>query len=299
MGMEAVLNSAKSIAEKWARTQTPLIGDVISGDTELSVLTARRFRRGDQIVIRNSEDKGEFHTVSEVLDCSTLRLSSPTNWSWDSSECMVDKTWKYQFLQGIYLGDVTNIPKFPSIVIDANDRTSEWLTLGSTTERYNVTFRVYVEDSWQESGYIWMTRIAETLQEGLKRNFYPLLAPYNVLALTQDVMAGDKFIKVADSSQVWYPARAYIEDPFHFNEITIKRAVDSTTIELGAPLCDNYLVDYNPILIFTTSLVYNSWPSSITYGDVYKGTFLKSASIKWFVEEQEIQCDKRGEPSLS
>lgn len=296
--MEGILNSAKSIVQKWIRTQTPLTADASPGDDTISVLTARRFRRGDQIVIRNSLDKGEFHTVSDIVDCSTLRLSSTVNWSWDSNDCMVDKTWKNQFLQGIYLGDVLNIPKYPSIIIESESKDSDWLTLGSTTERYNLKFRIYVDDAWQESGYLWMHRMADALQEGLKKNFYPLAAPYNVIALTQDALSGTKFLKVADTSNLWFPARIYIEDPFHFNEVYVKRIVDSTTIELGEPLCDNYLVDYNPILVFTTRLIYNSWPSKVRYGTVYKGTFLKSAEIDWFVEEQEIQCGKRGEPSL-
>lgn len=296
--MEGILNSAKSIVNKWLRTQTPLISDASPGDDTLSVLTARRFRRGDQIVVRNSQDKGEFHTVSDIVDCGTLRLSSPLNWSWDADDCMVDKTWKNQFLQGVYLGDVTNIPKYPAVVIEAESRTSDWLTLGSTVERYNVKFRIYTDDSWQESGYLWNQRMSQALQEGLKRNFYPLVAPYNVVALTQDALAGDKFLKVADTSELWFPARGFLEDPFHFNEISIKRIVDSTTVELAEELCDNYVVEYNPILIFSTRLIYNSWPSNIRYGTVYKGTFLKSSEIDWFVEEQEIQCEKRGEPSL-
>lgn len=296
--MEAVLNSAKSITQKWLKTETPLTSDVSPGDDTISVLTARRFRRGDQILIRNSMDKGEFHTVADIVDCSTIRLSSSVNWSWDASECMVNKTWKKQFLQGIYLGDVVNIPKYPAIVIESQTRSSDWLTIGSTTERYDVKFRIYVDDSWQESGYAWMHRMSDALQEGLKKNFYPLLAPYNIVALTQNAVPGDKFLKVADTSELWYPARGFIEDPFHFNEISIKRIVDSTTVELSEPLCDNYLTDYNPILVFSTRLIYNSWPSNIRYGTVYKGTFLKSAEIDWFVEEQEIQCGRRGEPSL-
>lgn len=296
--MEGILNSAKSIVDKWARTQSPLIADASTGDTEVSILTTRRFRRGDQIVIRNSENQGEFHTISDISDCSKLTLSSPVKFNWSATDSMVDKTWNYHFLQGVYLGDVTNIPKYPAVVIEADDKNSEWLTLGSTTERHNVTFKVYVDAGWQESGYLWMIRMAEAIEEGLKRNFYPLVAPYNVVTLTEDALAGDKFIKVADTSEVWYPARAYMEDPFHFNEIGVKKVIDGTTIELSEPLCDNYLVDYNPILIFTTRLVYNSWPSSINYGTVYKGTFLKSASISWFVEEQEVQCEKRGEPHL-
>lgn len=297
--MEAILNSAKSIVQKWARTQTPLTADVSPGDTEISVLVARRFRRGDEIVIRNSLDKGEFHTIADIVDCGTIKISSPARWSWDASDAMIDKTWKKQFLQGIYLGDVVNIPKYPAVVIEAKNRNSEWLTLGSTTERHELSLTIYVEDAWQESGYVWMMRMADTIQEGLKKNFYPLVSPYNVVSLTQDALSGTKFLKVADTSELWFPARAYLEDPFHFNEVQIKRIVDSTTLELSDELCDNYLVDYNPILIFSTRLVYNSWPTTVEYGTVYKGTFLKAAKISWFVEEQEIQCGKRGEPSLS
>lgn len=296
--MEGILNSAKSIVNKWLRTQTPLTADASPGDDTLSILTARRFRRGDQIVVRNSQDKAEFNTVADILDCGTIKLASPLSWLWSSSDCMVDKTWKYQFLQGVYLGDVVNIPKYPAVVIEAESRTSDWLTLGSTTETYNVKFRIYTDDAWQESGYLWNKRMADALQEGLKRNFYPLVAPYNVVALTQDALAGDKFLKVADTSELWFPARGFLEDPFHFNEISIKKIVDSTTVELAEPLCDNYVVEYNPILIFSTRLIYNSWPSTVRYGTVYKGTFLKSSEIDWFVEEQEIQCNKRGEPSL-
>lgn len=296
--MEGVINSAKNIVNKWARTQTPVTSDISIGDTSISVLTSRRFRKGDQIVIRNSENQGEFHTIASIQNCGNIVLSSPAKFAWSATDAMIDKTWNYHFLQGIYIGDVTNIPKYPAVVIEANDETSEWLTLGSTKERYELKFRVYVDAAWQESGYIWMMRMTSAIQEGLKKNFYPLVAPYNVVSLTQDAREGDKFLKVSSTENLWYPARIYLEDPFHFTEVEVKRVVDDTTIELSVPLCDNYLVDYNPILIFTERLVYNSWPNSIQYGTVYKGTFLKSSTISWFVEEQDFVCDRRGEPHL-
>jgi len=298
--MEYVLDSLKNITSRWLRTQSPISTDISVGDHDVKVETARRFRRGDQIVIRDSSNKGEFHNISEIINCDTIRLESPANFSWSiNNTTVVEKTWKHMFLQGIYLGEPDNIPRFPAITINANTEDSSWLTLGLTQEKYEVSFTIYTEDSWQESGYRWNIRMAQALQEGLKRNFYPLIGPYNVVALTQDALMGDKFIKVADTSDLWWPARANIEDPFHYNEIGIKKIHDSNTVELNAPLCDNYFLTQNPILIWTTRFIYNSWPSSISYGTVFKGTTLKASQITWFAEEAEIQCDKRGEPSLS
>lgn len=300
--MEDVLDSVRRIVSRWCRTITPLTANVNAGDDTLTVLTTRRFKKGDELTIRNDQNKGEISLyIDEVLDSYTIRLVNPVNFSFDLSESpVVEKTFDNQYLQAIYLGEPSNISHFPAITVSAGNKSSEWLTLKSTKETYNIDINIYVQDSTQEDSYRFLLKMVDTVQKGLKHNVYPIVGPYNTYGLIADAMTGDYYIQVSDTSKLWTPGRIIIEDPWSYQELGISEIIDSNTVKLGSPICQDFLVANNAKMILNTRFIYNSWPSQINYGKIFKGSMLKAATINWFAWEEEVQSrNVPGEPTFS
>jgi len=193
-------------------------------------------------------------------------------------------------LQGIYLGEPQNM-MYPCISVKGTSLNSEWLTIKSTKEDYKVEVTIYVQSSGQESGYRALMRMTDSLIYGLKRNLYPLVGPYQVYSILSDIHAGDSFIKVSDTS--WFEKtgviqRVIIEDESKQSELWVADVIDNETLQIQPTTgCDFSLSD-NPIVIVVPRFIFNSWPSNTTYGELFKGTLLKSARISWFANEEKI-----------
>ena len=298
--MQQILDSLKNITTRWLRTQTPLLSNITIGDVSINVLSASRFKIGDQILIRSDNNDGQYLYIKDVFDCHTILLQSRARFNWNITDnsILVQKTFKYQWLKGVYLGQPSNIPQFPAVCIKAQTKASQWMTLRSTNQTFNVKLTIYVDDAWQQSGYRWMIRAAQTIQTGLKQNFYPLVGPYRMTTLIADAPAGSTFLKVNDTTNLWYPGMGRIEDPYQAQQISFRRIVDINTVQLAAPLCHNYFASYNPLVIWSTRMIYNTWPSGIQYGSVFKGTMLKAAQITWFAKQQQCHGDLQGQPAI-
>ena len=292
-GMEAILDSVRNTANKWVNTQTPLIQDAKPGDMTLKVLNSHRFLQQDDLNISSPvSGKGEtLLTVDTIQDINTILLSSPVKFEWDASDnCIVRKLFDNQMLQGIYLGEPQNM-MYPCISVKGTSLNSEWLTIKSTKEDYKVEVTIYVQSSGQESGYRALMRMTDSLIYGLKRNLYPLVGPYQVYSILSDIHAGDSFIKVSDTS--WFEKtgviqRVIIEDESKQSELWVADVIDNETLQIQPTTgCDFSLSD-NPIVIVVPRFIFNSWPSNTTYGELFKGTLLKSARISWFANEEKI-----------
>ncbi len=300
MKSEYILHSLSRIIKRHARTVSPLKYDTSVGSETIYVKSTRRFKKGDEIIIR-SPTKGETKKyIDEVIDEYQLRLTERVKFLWTVDDgCVVEKTFNQMFLQGIYYGEPVNIPRFPAVTIKLVSNDSEWIALKQTKEKYNVQITVYVENGSQEESYLWLTRMTDTISEALKQNIYPLIGPYNTYSLLANASVGDYFIKVSDTSQFWTPARCYIEDAWNYQEIAVKRIVDSTTLELANPLCYDFTVSDNPLVILMNRWIYNSWAPSVNYGTIFKGTSLKASTIDWFCEEAVDRVNGPSEPHLS
>ena len=288
--MEYILDSVRRIVSRWVSTKTPLSSSANPGDTILNVSSTNRFRSGDEILIRNSL-KGETPIyIDEIIDNTSLSITDPVKFFWDAGDnCIIEKTFNQNMVQAIYIGDPEIIPMYPAITVNALNRDSEWLTLDSTKETYKLQITIYVRDSSQESGYRFLLEMVNTIQKGLKQNFYPLVGPYNTTTLKQDIAKGDTFIKVNDISLFYKGCKINIEDKWNVQEFFVESIVDFETLQLNVPSCYNYAVSDNTQIIKLDRFIYNSWPSSIDYGKIYKGTLLKAATIDWFCWEEEIQ----------
>ena len=301
--MEEVLDSVRRIISRWTITSTPLRVDANSGDTILTVRTAIRFQAGNQCTLISMDNRGETNLyIKRIVDPTHIELVSPLQYDFPVSENPVlNKTINGLFVQGIYIGDPDPIPFYPAITVNGTGRDSEWITMDSTKEIYNVDINIYVQDSSQEAGYRFLLKMADIVQNGLKSNIYPLVAPYSTSAITSNVAINDFYIKIGDTS-ILFPDRSQrvlLEDSFKVQELHVDQIIDSTTFKVSPAVCDNYLVSDGANIVSMSRFIFNSWPKAINYGLVHKGTLLKAATITWFAWEEELQGSvARLEPPL-
>jgi len=308
MSMEQVLDSARRIVAKWTSNSTPLKSDAPIGSTVLEVNNTIRFRNGDEVMLMNtsinSSGAETFLIIDEILDTTHLSLTTPTKIAWTTADnSVLVNTFLGQFIQAVYIGEPDPIPKFPAITINPISRDSEWMTLDSTKETYKLEINVYVQSGNQEETMRFLMRMVDDIQFGLKKNIMPLVGPFSTTAVSNDVSRNDIYIKVNDTSIFTHVnglfPRAIIEDMYKAEELMITEIVDGTTIKIMTPVCFNYLVTDGAKVISPESFIYNSWPDSITYGSIFKGTLLKAAKINWFATEEQLNIETPIDTSLT
>jgi len=305
MAMAEVLDSVRRIVHKWVNTSSRIQIDVTVGDTVICVRNARRFDEGDQVMLKNNTVYETGLVISEVDPIGNLiTLTTPVLNNWIITEnTVLIKTIDEQFVQGIYIGEPDVISHFPAITVNGVSRSSEWLTLESTKERYQIEIGVYVKASSHEKGYRFLMAMTDEIQKGLKYNIMPLVSDYDITSLTSDITAGDVEIRVADRSLFNHYRRIIIEDTYESHENWVTTWFTSEEDPSGEVLrvkdCIPFDFDTGDTsIIVPKRFIYNSWPDSIQYGSIHKGELLKAAKISWFAEEEEQQFLRRDEPRL-
>jgi len=305
MAMAEVLDGVRRIIHKWVNTTSRTQTDLVRGDTLITLANASRYQVGDQVMLKNNTVYETSLVVSEVnYDTNCVTLSTPilNNWTMAENTVLV-KTIDEQFVQGIYIGEPDVIPRYPAITVNGVSRNSEWLTLESTKERYQVEIGVYVQASTHERGYRFLMNLADTIQLGLKRNITPVISDYDITSLVEDVTACDTTIRVADRSLFNHYRRIILEDDLESTENIVTGWFNETedpqqnALQLHDSIPYSFLSDDTSVIV-PKRFIYNSWPSDITYGDIHKGELLKGAKISWFAEEEESQFLRREEPRL-
>ena len=309
---EDILDSLRRVVSRWVDTQTPIVADVLPGDHALQVESTVRFEAGEEVMIEGPTEGEPSLVIDEIIDETNLTLTTPVQNEWLSDDNIVlRKLINGQFVDGIYIGDPDVIPKYPAVTITAQNITSDWMTLDSTREYYDVEVALYVQSDTHENGYRFMLRMANEIREGLKRNIYLLVNDFDTTSIKANVQGGDKYIYVDDSSifetpltdrNSSYPrlsdARAIIENRWESEETRVQRIISDNVIEIDPIACRDYDTDNNPIVIRPKRFIYNSWPYSIDYGKVAKESLLQAAVIKWFAEEEKIVDFKNNDPHL-
>lgn len=291
---EDILDSLRRIIGRWTITTTTLTKTAAAGDVLLKVDNTIRFHDGDEIILRDVEENTEplpgILVIDRVIDQNTLLLTTPLQIAWPLSVTpSIFKTIKGQYVKAIHIGEPSVIEQFPAITVNGTTRASEWMTTRGTKERYNIEIGVFVEDATMEDGYRFLLRLTDLIQDGLKKNIYPLVNDYEMVALTADMEANDLVVKVADSSIFCNDQRILIEDKYHSLETMVTKIIDGTTIQVYSGANYKFLISNNAVAISPKRFIYNSWPAEINYGKIHKGTLLKAAVINYFAEEYEIQ----------
>tara|TARA_Y100000310_G_scaffold246263_1_gene251491 strand:- start:3676 stop:4587 length:912 start_codon:yes stop_codon:yes gene_type:complete len=294
-----LMDSVRRIVSKWVNTTRPLTEDAEVGDSIVTVNSTKRFQVNDEVMIRDALYFETGFRVEEIIDNTRIRLSESVisqDWTVEQNSVLV-KTINEMFVQGIYFGDPEVIPQFPAITVFASDKTSEWMTLDSTTEGYNLQINVYVLDSTHEDGHRFLHEVTDTIETGLKKNIYPLVGDFDTTSLLADAVTGDFFLKVMDSSLFTEGNRVLIENSFELQEIYVREIIDSTTIQLWQSVHIDYDRD-ETVIIIPTRFIYNSWPASVDFGKIHKGDLLQASTISWFASEEEMQFFRLQDPQL-
>lgn len=300
MAMEEILDSIRRIIYKWVNTVTSITSNVNIGDTVINVTSMHRFQVGDQVMLKNETVYETSLNIAEVdREAKTITLSRAVSNAWlVSDNTVLIKTIGEQFVQGIYIGDPDVIVKYPAITVNGINRKSEWLTLESTKETYDLEIGVFVKDSTHEKGYRFLMQMTDTIQKGLKMNIFPIPNDWDIISLTADANEGDLTMTVEDNSGFNDYPRFIIENAeVHQDNWVTQIDEDGVTVQLQEPIITDFDKD-NTSVILPHRYIYNSWPSDIAYGKIHKGELLKASTIKWFGEEEELQIDRRYEGKL-
>lgn len=288
--MEAILDSIRKKIGQWAMTTVMLTADANVGDDTIEIRSTRRFKRGDELLIRNAAEATEQRLyVAEVVDNYNLRLVDPLQFRWTVADnAAVIKTINDQILRAIHIGEPDILTEFPAITVNGTARNSEWYTIRATKERFNIEIGIYVQSDSHDDGYRFLLKMTDIIQKGLKKTIYPLVDDYNSTSLTQDIAANDTVIKFADVSEMTCGSFILIEDGLLCEPNTITEIIDANTVRVSTAFQNAFSVSDTQV-IRPNRYIYNSWPADIQYGKIHKGTLLKAAVINFFVEETEIQ----------
>lgn len=321
-----LLEAVQRQIKKWVLSRARVIGTLTSGQTIIDVDSSLRFSPGDEVAIMNADDDPDVEAgliVVSVPSLTRIVVDQVKNYeqgnppigishNWTESELYLQKMVFGQYVKGVHLGEPDVIAAYPAITISGSDKSSEWYTVRQTKEKYNVEIGVFVHDQTMENGVRFMHYLTDIIEFGLKRNIYPLVGPYRETFLIdadnnppEDLIPGDGYcVYVEDGSNI-IPGRSILIENEHYTE---EHHVDSVqqvnghwVLHLTNQISNHFktnLPGFNTstarpetVVVQPSRFFYNSWPSSVKYGNIHKGTLLKAASISWFAEETELQGD--------
>lgn len=291
--MLEIQKSIKKIIEKFIAKMIPLTADVSAGSNTVSVQSTRRYIPGDELVIRDrNSSEGEFCKILSIPNHTTMVFCDNLTQSYDAENAIIQKIIGYQsgtydkdnnpevdFLKGIYIGDPDPIPMYPAIVIDAKSRSSEWLTLESTKEKYEIDITVYIDgSSHYEVQYELMQYYVQTIERALFRSLYPLVRPYSTTSFAEPVVAGDEVVKVEDEDFfVCGMGWVFFESVDWLIPNRFEEHLGNGVMRLVRPIEKDFAV--GDIVIRPQRHIFNSLPRSTRYGTINKGGGMLKASV--------------------
>lgn len=286
-----ILRAIKLIIERFIINVNQLTDPASSGDTSISLPSTRRFRYGDCVVIykKDSDEQlpdAEVHNVIEVCE-KELVLDTPLVDDYDPSNSYVEKLVNNQAsLDAVYIGEPDVIMKFPAITINGKSRSSEWLTLESTKETYQIDITVYVEASHYEDQIELMYRYVKQIEDSLFRSLYPLVQPYNIASLVEPVSASDTLVKVDNPNAFLCKGASWVflESYDFLRHNMIVGDLGNGTFNLQFPAGSDFAAGDK--LIMPLRHMFNALPRGTQYGTVNKGTMLKAAVISYECSEE-------------
>jgi len=306
--MEDILDSVRKIIFRWVNTFTPITVGVDAGDYTIKVNNSYRFQPNDQVMLRNGNYYETGLVIDSVDDAYTITMKSAILNDWSAGDEYVEetilmKTPYEMWVQGIHIGDPDVMFRYPAITVNGTTRSSEWLTIESTKERYEIEIGIYVKDSSHEQGYRFLMNLVKIIQTGLKRNLIPLVNDYDIISLAEDVNVGDVNIRLSDRAKLGNYRRLMIENEYDMQEVWVDHiyptSIDPSneSVHLDSEICCNFRA-FDTSVVIPHRFVFNSWPATIEYGKIHKGELLKAAVIRWFAEEEEMQVIRRAETKL-
>ena len=286
--MYALLNTLRKLIDRQVANTQTLRQSAQVGDTMLYLQNAKFFEACEKIAVyRDGEEDGELHTIKRVISWNQIELEVPLSEAYTTANTRVTKTIEGDWVRGVYIGDPQVIPRYPAITIAPSSRSSEWLTIESTSERHELEISIYTEYSYQEKSIQINLELTKLIERGLYFSFYPLVERYCTTFLTEDVDRNDTIIRVDDDNLnrqfVWF----FIESDQHTRPTKPKEYRDNGVIELTMPIGENFSAGDE--VIFPGRHFYDSRPESTNFGTAEKGTLLYASRINYFAIEERLR----------
>lgn len=293
--MYYLLHGIKRIIERYIINMTPLSMAVNAGETFVPLTRTRRYQYGDTVVIYNrpaelNQPEGEVHNVLQVCE-GGLIIDSPLVGSYPLDNSYVEKMVGYEqgneaWFDAVYIGDPDGILRYPAITINGVSRSSEWITLSSTKETYDIDITVYVTQADYELQMEMMYACVKQIESALFRSLYPLIEPYTTATLVEPLSAGSYEVKV-DNENLYYCMGShwiFLESNDYLKPNYLVGDLGSGVYRLQFPACVDFEV--GDTLILPGRHFFNALPKGTQYGSVHKGSMLKAAKISFRVEEE-------------
>lgn len=287
--MLELLRSLKKIIERKVVNIQTIRSNLSVGDTTIPVKSAKRFEPCSEIVIyRDGEEDGELHTIDSIVDYRTITVTEPVLENYSTSNTKVQNLINgNNWIRGVYIGDPPVIPRYPAITIYGNSRSSEWLTLESTSEKYDVSISVYIEAAFYDKGFEYVLNLTKAIERTLYFNMYPLTNPFYTTVLTNDVSDTDTVIRVEDDTLNQLIAWFFIENDKYTKHAKPKCYLGNGVIELVAPIGVPFSAGDE--VIFPGRHFYECRPQSTEYGNIVKNSLLWGSRISYFATEEALR----------
>lgn len=288
--MIAILDAIKRVIERYVVTNLLITEAASIGDTTIKVTSTRRLCVNDAIAVYNvTANLFEVVEIDSIVDAYYLTTKTALTRNYNATDSYIQKLVNYTggdpfLVKGIYLGEPVT-PVYPAIHLDAKTRNSEWLTLESTGEDFQINITVLVEASSYESQYRQMGALVKKVEDSLFRSFYPLVEPYETGALAEDALAGDQIIRLTDPGiNPCLMGWIFFEDEVHTTPNWIVNYLGNSVYELNRPLEFDFLAGSR--IIKPRRHIFNTLPASTQYGTINKGSMLKAAVISYRCKEE-------------
>ena len=287
--MYNLLQSIKKIIDRKVVNIQTFRQNISAGDTVVSVKSAKRFMPYSDIVFfREGEDEGEVNKIASIDDWKTITLENPVAENYNTNTGRItNMIYGGQWVNGVYIGDPPVIPRYPAITVYGESRSSEWLTLDSTRERFQIAISVYIENAHYDDGYEYVLKLTTDIERALFHNFYPLVLPYCTTVLLEDVSETDTVIRIEHDDLNRYFKWFFIENDQYTRNASPRRYLDNGVVELNFPIGVPFSAGDD--VIFPGRHFYDTRAESTEYGNVVKNSLLWGSRISYFAVEEVLR----------
>jgi len=290
--VDKILQSIRTLLMDHLAASESLTVNLPLGGTTVKIPNTSRFRVGDEIyLISDTVGFAETSLIKDIPDDKTITIDPPSVRGWTVAQnSYIQKAVNHQTIKRIHIGDLKQIPSFPTITIDANNESNEWITLGQTSHNYKFSIRIYVLADNFERTNLFLLKLTKQTREILIDHIRPIIDGVSH-PLTLDLPLNQTVVSIANTSSFVERDVVFLRDaiprPRH-SENYVKKILSSTDLELQFPAPNPILVSAQGELIKVNRLMYDTRPESIEYGYVKSpggGPLMRASEISWYAKE--------------
>lgn len=289
--MLQLVEAIQRIIKRYLLSTITLTYDVPSGAVILPIVSARKYECGDQILIKdNALQLAELRSITDIPDRNTITINHALDGSYNIDSCEIVKVINGAQIQGVYIGSPSKISHYPAIAIEPVSKTNKPFTLESTTEEFSLNIYGYDEAGDYEESMRGIMAIMRTIETSLFRSLYPLVEPYDVAFLAEEVDSGDTIFRIDDEDMlicgqagwIWFESVDYLR----FNKV--KNPLGNGVYELHRSVGRPFSVGDK--VIRPRRHFYNAFPKSIEFGTINAQTAVfKAAKLSYTCNEEVIR----------